>query len=94
VGISRRSGGVVEDDQLTVGFERGGGDERFPGEDTGIGDEVARGRMVGAVEDEVVAGEGREGFFRGEVDGVAVVFHEGVEAVFYIRDIFMRVSIG
>jgi hypothetical protein len=35
--------------------------------------------MIGAVEDEVVLFEDRDGFFGGEVDGVAVVVYEGIE---------------
>lgn len=54
IGSRALSWWVVEDDELAGGLEGGGGDEGLPLEDADVGDEVAGGWMVGAVENEVV----------------------------------------
>lgn len=48
---------VVEDEELSGGLEGRGGHEGFGEEDADVGDEVAGGWVVGAVEDEVVLGD-------------------------------------
>ena len=52
---------------MAVCSEGGGGDEWFGEEDRYIGDEVAGGGVVGAVEDDVVFGYDREAILGGEM---------------------------
>ena len=50
---------VVEDHELAAGLEGGGEDEGLAVEDTRVGDEVARGGVVSAIEHKVVLGDYR-----------------------------------
>lgn len=58
---------------MAVSSEGGGGDEWFGEEDGDVGDEVAGGGMVGAVEDEIVFGDDGEAVLGGQVLGVGDV---------------------
>ena len=78
-GVSWLAGRTVKHYELAFGLEGGGGYERFAGEDAGIGDEVAGGRVVGAVKDEVVLGYEGEGDCGVEIEGVGVVGRVRVE---------------
>ncbi|OLB73875.1 MAG: hypothetical protein AUI16_16080 [Alphaproteobacteria bacterium 13_2_20CM_2_64_7] len=58
----------------------GGGDERLLGEETGIRDEIARGEIIGAVGNDVVAPDERERVCGSEARRVRVHRHVRVEA--------------
>lgn len=76
-----RCGRAVEDDELAVGAQGRGGDEGLAHQDAGVGDEVARGWVVCAVEDEVVGADDGLCVLWGEVFPVWDVFWERVESV-------------
>lgn len=90
--VARRSGGggvgedalgggrAVENDELAVGAEGGGGDKGLAQQNTGVRDQVARGGVVGAVEDKVVAVYDALCILGSEVLPVWDIFREWVES--------------
>lgn len=67
-----RGGRVVEDHELAVCAEGRGRYEGFAGEDAGVGDEVAGGGGIGAVEDVCVLGEEGKSGRGSEMFGVSL----------------------
>lgn len=65
---------------MAGGLEGGRGDEGFVQEDADVGDEVAGGWVVGAVEDEVVLGDDGFCVLGGEVGGMGFVGDGGIES--------------
>ena len=75
------AGRVVKDEELAGRLEGGGGDEWFGEEDADVGDEVAGGWVIGAVEDKVVLGDDGFGVLGSEVGGVGFIGDGWVKSI-------------
>lgn len=84
------AGRAVEEEELARGLKRRGGDERFLEEHACVGDEVARRRVVGAVEDEVILRDDGGCVLGGEVCLVGFVCDARVQSDMSVN--FLRKS--